>query len=143
MMGLHERGFFSIDALFAVTLLLVISASFLNIYEGRNQAAELMGARLEARIVGEKLAAAINTVYANGSNFELYVDLPSKIGSYCYQIKFDNATRQVLVENSAWGTVSVGVVCKNVENFVLGQENLENTIQLYWVDENTMRVMNA
>jgi hypothetical protein len=133
-MRIRERGFFSIDALFAVTLLLMISASFLNIYEGRNQAAELMGARLEAKIVGEKLAAAINTVYANGSDFELRIALPLKIGSYYYRIKFDNTTRQVWVENSAWGTVSAGVVCKNVENFVLGLLNLENIIRVYWVD---------
>jgi len=141
-MGFRERGFFSIDAVFAVTLLLMISASFLNIYSGRNQAAELMGARLEARIIGEKLVAAINTVYANGSDFELYVDLPSKIGSYFYQISFDNTTRQILVENSAWGAVSVVAVCKKVDNFVLGQENLENTILVHWVGNN-MEVTNA
>ena len=141
-MELRERGFFSIDAMFAVTLLLIISASFLNIYAGRNQAAELMSARLEARIIGEKLAAAINTVYANGSNFELCVDLPSKIESYFYQISFDNTTRQILVENSAWGAVSVVVVCKNVENFVLGQENLGNTILVHWVGNN-VEVTNA
>lgn len=135
-MGLRERGFFSIDAVFAVMLLLMVSASFLNIYEGRNQAAGLMGARLEARSVGEKLAATINTVYANGSNFELCVDLPSKIGSYFYQISFDDTMRQILVENSAWGAVSVTVVCKNVENFVLGQENLGNTILVHWVGDN-------
>ncbi len=143
MMRSNNRGFFSIDALFAVTLLLMVSASFLNIYEGRKQAAELMGARLEAKMIGEELAAAINTVYANGSDFELRVDLPSKIGSYFYQINFDNTTRQILVENSAWGTVGVGVVCKNVENFVLGWKNLENTILVYWVDENTIRVVNT
>ena len=56
-MGLRERGFFSIDALFAVTLLIMISSSFLHVYEGRKEAAELMGARLEAQIVGEKLEA--------------------------------------------------------------------------------------
>ena len=141
-MGLRERGFFSIDAMFAVTLLLIISASFLNIYAGRNQAAELMSARLEARIIGEKLAAAINTVYSNGSDFELCVNLPSKIESYLYQISFDNTTRQILVENSAWGAVSVVVVCKNVENFVLGQENLGNTILVHWVGSN-VEVTNA
>ena len=141
-MGLRERGFFSIDALFAVTLLLMISSSFLHVYEGRKEAAELMGARLEAKIVGEKLAAAINTVYANGPNFELDVDLPSKIGSYFYRIEFDNTARQVLVENSAWGTVGVGVVCKNVWDFELEGENLENTIRIHWV-ENTVMVVNA
>ncbi len=141
-MGLRERGFFSIDALFAVTLLIMISSSFLHVYEGRKEAAELMGARLEAQIVGEKLAAAINTVYANGANFELDIDLPLKIGSYFYKIEFDNTTRQVLVENSAWGTVGVRVVCKNVWDFVLERENLENGIRVHWV-ENIVMVVNA
>lgn len=141
-MGPRERGFFSIDALFAVTLLLLISSSFLHVYEGRGGAAELMGARLEAKIVGEKLAAAINTVYANGANFELDIDLPLKIGSYFYRIEFDDTTRQIVVKNSAWGTVGVGVICKNVRDFVLERENLGNTIRVHWV-ENVVRVVNA
>lgn len=136
------RGFFSIDALFAVTLLLMISASLLNVYEGRKQAADLMSARLGAKLVGEKLAAAINTVYANGPDFELRVDLPENMGSYFYQITFDNTVRQISVENSAWGAVSVGVICKNVVNFVLSSENLENTIRVYWA-ENQIKVVNA
>ena len=141
-MGSDNRGFFSIDALFAVTLLLLVSASFLNVYEGRKQAAELMGARSEAKLVGEKLAATINTVYANGSDFELRVNLPENVRGHSYQIAFDNTTRKISVENSAWGAVGVGVVCKNVQNFVLGAENLENTIRVYWA-ENQVRVVSV
>lgn len=141
-MRTENKGFFSIDALFAVTLLLIISASFLNLYEGRKAGTELMSAKLEAKLVGEKLAATINTVYANGSSFELYIDLPDNIVSHFYQIAFDNDTRQISVENSAWGAVSVGVVCKNVQSFVLDLENLENTIRVYWV-ENQIKVVNA
>jgi len=141
-MGLRERGFFSIDALFAVTLLLIISSSFLHVYEGRRGTAELMSARLEAKVAGEKLAAAINTVYANGSNFEVDVDLPQKIGGHFYKIGFDNNARQVVVENSAWGSVGVGVVCKNVSDFLLERENLGNTIRVCWV-ENIVTVVNA
>jgi hypothetical protein len=137
-----NRGFFSIDALFAVTLLLIVSASFLNLYEGRKVGAELMGARLEAKMVGEKLAAAINTVYTNGSGFELRVDLPENIGSHLYQITFNNAARQISIENSAWGDVRAGVVCSNVQNFVLGHENLENSIRVYW-DGNQIKVVSA
>lgn len=141
-MRTEKRGFFSIDALFAVTLLLVVTSSFLNLYEGRKASAELMGARLEAKMVGEKLAATINTVYANGSKFKLYVDLPENIGKYFYRITFDNTTRQISIENSAWGAVSVGVVCNNVQNFVLGPENLGNSILVYWV-ENQIRVVSS
>lgn len=140
-MKLYNRGFFSIDAMFAVMLVLLVSVSFMNMYEGRKQAAEVMGARLEAKLAGEKLAAAINTVYANGSNFELRVNLPENIGSYFYQIIFDNTTRQISVENSAWGAVTVVVVSENIRNFVLAQDNLENTIRVYWA-ENQVRIVN-
>lgn len=141
-MRAEKRGFFSIDALFAVTLLLAITTSFLNLYEGRKAGVELTGARLEAKMVGEKLAAVINTVYANGPKFRLYVNLPENIGKYYYQITFDNDTRQVYVENSAWGTVGAGVVCNNVQNFVLMHENLENSLLVYWV-ENQVRVVSS
>lgn len=133
-----EKGFFSMDALFAVTLLLLVSASFLNAFEGRRQAAELMGARLEAKLVGEKLAAAINTVYANGPNFELRVNLPGSIRNCAYRIAFDNSVRRISVENSFWGSVAVGVVCKEVRNFVLGPENLRRTILVYWAENQVM-----
>lgn len=134
-MRADNRGFFSIDALFALALILVISASFLNLYEGRKAEGELVGARLEARVVGEKLAAIINTVYANGPNFELRVDLPENFGNYSYRITFDNATRQISVENSAWGAVGGGVVCTNVQNFVLEPDNLVGTVLVYWVGD--------
>ena len=141
-MGPNSRGFFSIDALFAVTLLLLISASFLNIYGGRKAAAELMDARLKAKIVGEKLAAAINTVYVNGKNFELRLNLPGNIGSYSYRVTFDDLTRQISVENSAWGAVKVGVVYRNVELY-LEPENLKNTLRVYWADENFVKVVST
>lgn len=129
------RGFFSIDALFALTLVLIISTSFLNVYEGRKAGAELSGARLEARLVGEGLAAAINTVYANGPDFELYVNLPENMGGYSYQITFDNSTRQISVENSAWGTINAGVIPKNIQNFVLESGDLGDETRVYWVGD--------
>lgn len=136
------RGFFSIDAMFALTLILIISTSFLNLYEGRKAGVELSGARLEARLVGEGLAAAINTVYANGSNFELYLGLPENIGGYSYRIAFDSFTRQISVENSAWGATNVGVIPKNVQDFVLESGDLDDSILVYW-DDDQIRVVSA
>ncbi len=97
---------------------------------------------MEAKLVGEKLAAALNTVYANESNFELLLELDDNVGGYGYQVRMDNDTRQISVENSAWGAVSVVVVCNNIEDFLLGSENLGKTVRVYWV-ENQIRVVNA
>jgi len=128
----ENSGFFSIDALFALMLLLLISASFLNVYEGRKKSAELIGASLEAKMIGDKLASAINTVYANGPNFSLNINLPEKIGNYSYRIFFDNNTRQISIENSNWESVKVMVLCKNIKNFELYQENLKKQIRVSW-----------
>jgi len=138
-MRIDKKGFFSVDALFAVMLLLLVSTSFLHIYEGRKAGVELTTAKLEAKMVGEKLAAALNTVYANGSYFELRVSLPENVGSCRYQISFENSTRQISVENSAWETIVVTVGFENIRNFTLGWEDLQDEIRLYWVD-NQMRV---
>ncbi|MFH1821884.1 MAG: hypothetical protein ABH852_05555 [Methanobacteriota archaeon] len=137
----HEkRGFFSIDALFALTLLLIVTASFMNIYEGRKRSAELIDDRLEAKIIGEKLAAAMNTTYVGGATFELRVNLPENVGKHSYLVTFDNVKLQISVENSAWGAVRIGVACKNAANFVLGPENLRNYIRVYW-DGNQIMVV--
>jgi hypothetical protein len=139
---MDRKGLFSIDALLAVTLLSLVFMSFMNLYEGRNQAAQLTGARLEAKMVGEKLAAAINAVYAGGENFELLVNLPENLGGYSYRVTFYPTERQVLVENlSVWGVVRVTVPFENVrifdnltgENF-LESGTFENALRVRWVE---------
>jgi hypothetical protein len=142
---MDRKGLFSIDALLAVTLLSLVFMSFMNLYEGRNQAAQLMGARLEAKMVAEKLAAAINMVYAGGENFELLVNLPENLAGYSYRINFDNSARQILVENSAWWVVTVTVPFENVLIPALGRENFENALRVYWPEwrENWIVVVSA
>ncbi len=127
-----SKGFFSIDALFAVTMLLMVTASFLNVYQGRKASAEAVGSGLEARMIGEKLASSIDAVYANGPNFSLKIELPENIGSYPYSISFDNTTRLISIENSFWQPVRVPVLCKNVKNFTLDRENLGRQILVSW-----------
>jgi len=138
----RDRGFFSIDALFALTLLLMVSAAFLNIYEGRRTSAEAVSASLEAKMVGEKMASAINTVYVNGPNFSLKINLPENIGNYAYEISFDNSSRFISVETGSWGAVNVLVVCKNMKNFVLEQENLGRQILIFW-EGAQLRIVNS
>lgn len=141
-----DRGFFTIDAFFALILLVTISGVLLNAFEGREQAANRVSAAQEADMACEKLAAAINTVYANGSNFELRLDLPPEVRGYSYTITVDNHQRAVTAENSDVGiTPSVAkaaIVCKSIENVALDFDNLSRTIRVYWLD-NQVRVVNA
>ena len=141
-MMIGKRGFFSIDAFFALTLLLVVSASFLNVYQGREVLAETANDRLNAKIVAEELASAINATYAGGPSFEFRANLLENLGGHTYRIVFDNSSRQISVESSAWGAFKIGVVCKNVKNFTLAPENLQKTIRVLWRD-NQILVVNA
>lgn len=127
-----ERGFFSIDAFFAFVLLLLIAASFTRVYEGRLEVAEATNARLQAKMIGEKFAAALNEVYANRENFQLKVSLPENIGKFSYLVVIDNFSWKVLVENSAWGSVEASIAFDQVKSEILGGENLRRPLRIYW-----------
>jgi hypothetical protein len=139
---LEKRGFFSIDAFFALTLLLAVTASFLNIYHGRRATADIVDAKIKAKAIGERLASAMNATYACGPGFELHINLPENLGKHSYRITFDNTARQISVENSAWGAIRVGVACGRVQNFILETENLRKPIRVLWRD-NQVTVVNT
>lgn len=137
---MDRRGFFSIDALFAVTLLLMVSGMLLNLYEGRNQAAAWISAGGEVKMVCEKLAAAINTVYSNGPALELYINLPATIDNYAYTISYNSTNRQIIAEVPEVGVTSkAAVACKNI---LLENLDLSKQIGVHWLNNN-IEVVNA
>lgn len=131
------RGFFSVDAIFALTLLMVVCSSFLHVYQARMGEARGIGEGLEARMIGEELAGAINAVYSNGSGLELRLSLPQRLTPLT--LSFDPSAGEVVVEGKG-ETVRVGTVCNNVENFLLTSENLGKPLRIYW-EENQIRVV--
>lgn len=134
-----EKGSFSIDAFFALTLLVIISGVIVNVSEGREQIASGAKAAHQADVTCEKLAAAINTVYANGPEFELRLDLADNIWGEGYTISFDPSTRQISVENLGGvtsGRARAAVVPGNVIDFELTPGDLLKTIKVYWDDDN-------
>ncbi|MEM2866247.1 MAG: hypothetical protein QXM46_01370 [Candidatus Hadarchaeales archaeon] len=131
------RGFFSLDAIFALTLLMMVCSSFLHVYQARMEGARGIGEGLEARMVGEELAGAINSVYSNGSGLELRLSLPERLASLT--LSFDPSAGEVVVERGG-RSVRVGTVCNNVEAFLLTSENLGKPLRIYW-EENRIRVV--
>jgi hypothetical protein len=134
-----KRGFFSIDAVFAVTLLMIVWIALVNTYEGRTQAAESVGASEEAKMVCEKLAATINTVYANGLGFEARLNLPPRVRGNEYILHIDNDQRAVMAENLDAGinpnTARAPIVCKNIVEVTLDSDNLSRTLKVYWLND--------
>ena len=141
MMG--RRGFFSIDALFAVTLLLMVTGVLINLYQGRDKVVAWSSAADESKMACEKLAAAINTVYATGQDSELFIDLPAAIDNYSYTLSFDSTHRQIVADmpgaDISAGTSKAAVTCNNILI-----ENLDPSkkIWVHWSGGN-IEVMNV
>lgn len=114
----ERKGFFSIDAFFALMLLLTISMMLLGLANERKEAAKTSSASQEADIIAEKLAASVNSVYANGENIELRISLPSTIENESYEVDFDPDNRRVKVSSPFMESPSYAaapVAPKNVE----------------------------
>ncbi|MGC9516092.1 MAG: hypothetical protein ACP5C3_00165 [Methanomicrobiales archaeon] len=70
------KGQVSVDLLFATLIAIIIIGSFVSLISSETettQTAELG----RARMVGEKIAEAINTVYTNGNGYSINVSMPS------------------------------------------------------------------
>ncbi|MEM0359679.1 MAG: hypothetical protein QXG22_06745 [Candidatus Hadarchaeales archaeon] len=132
------RGFFSLDAIFALTLLMIVCSSFLHVYQARMEGAREGIEELEMRMAGEELAGAINTVYSNGAGLELKLMLQARSS---FTLSFDPSTGRVVVKKGG-KSLTVGTVCNNVEAFLLTPENLERPLKIYW-RENRISVVSS
>ncbi|MEA1904893.1 MAG: hypothetical protein U9M97_03325 [Candidatus Hadarchaeota archaeon] len=142
-MRLDDKGFFSIDALFALILLVTVSSVLLSASESRTEAVEWVSAAHEADMVAEKLAAVIDTVYANGPTFELYLDIPATIVGFDYTVSFDSDNREVLIEvPDADVTSSIARASVAPRNVVFGSIDPAKIVVVKWVADN-IEVVNA
>ncbi len=119
------------DLLLAFALLVLVFSSLSNLHRSRLIVAKSAETTLEAKVVGEKLAASINTVYANGPELELRIDLPEKIGGDEYSVSFDDSTREIVVKPSSGPEVKTGVVC----NVLIHQLDPSKPIRIYWEND--------
>ncbi|WP_342819056.1 hypothetical protein [Candidatus Hadarchaeum sp.] len=111
--------------------MVIVATSLITLSEGRRKSAEAIEIHLEAKMIGDRLAAAMNSVYVNGPNISLSLKLPENIGPYPYRVFSDNSVGLLTVESSV-EVVEINTVCKNFKNFVLERENLTKKIQIFW-----------
>ncbi|KXB06599.1 hypothetical protein AKJ52_01950 [candidate division MSBL1 archaeon SCGC-AAA382C18] len=128
---LEERGFFSLDGLFAMILLLLIVGNFVNIYQGRSEMVEDTRKRLEGKMINEKLAGAINTVYATGKPLTLNIDLEENILGEEYTIDFNNNSRDTLIKISG-KTKSLATSDVIPENIQLKNLDSPKKVRIFW-----------
>lgn len=67
------RGQISLEAIMVIGIAVIVLTSFFNINMERYFTAKDLGEAGEARMAGELLATAINTGFANGEGFSLYL----------------------------------------------------------------------
>ena len=81
-----NRGQASAELILATVVFLIISMSFVNLISGemdKTQTGELG----QARVLGEKIAETINTVYINGKGYSANLNLPD---SFDYKVYVNN-----------------------------------------------------
>ncbi|KXA91243.1 hypothetical protein AKJ57_01885 [candidate division MSBL1 archaeon SCGC-AAA259A05] len=139
-----EKGFFSIDALFAIILLLLTLTTLVNLYSGRRSMARETRERLEGEIIAQKLAGAINIVHASGNPLTLNLHLTENIIGRDYTVQFDEDAREILIkftgdgQNPSFARASVVVD----ELDLAGLENVSRKIRVCWGDDNIVEVKN-
>lgn len=140
--SLKRKGFFSIDALFAIILLLLIISTLVSLYQGRTQMAEDTRTKIEGKMISEKIAGAINTVTPR-KPVSLNLNLPENIQEKNYTIQFSEENRIIFLElsgsNSGASLTGASVAMNKVEletNLDLSQE-----ILIHWKD-NKIKVEN-
>lgn len=68
------KGQLSLEAIMVIGVAVVVLTSFFNVNMERYFTAKDLGEAGEAMMTGELLAGAINTGFANGEGFDLYLD---------------------------------------------------------------------
>ncbi len=137
-----ENGFFSVDALFAMILLLLVIGTFVNIYQGRSEMATETRKNLEGKMIGEKLAGAINTVYSTGDPLILRIDLPENIVRSKYSICFESSSREVTINSGETeGGPKIASSWSVPDEVEISDLNFSEKIQIFW-ENSKIRVKN-
>ena len=138
-----KNGFFSIDALFAMIMLLLVVGTMINVYQGRSQMATETRRKMEGKMIGEKLAGAINSVYSSGDPMTLSIDLPENIIDEGYSISFDSISRKIVLKR---GETENGPEIANswsVSNQVeISNLDFSKKIQIFW-ENSVIKVKNV
>lgn len=146
-----RRGFFSIDAFFALLLVITVATSLMTVSQRNKEAARETSGAIMQDMVAEELAAGINSVYANGSglkigegdNLGIYISLPDNILGENYTLSLNEENRLIVAENSKAGLqepiATASIIPHNIHDFVLKPENLSHRIRIFW-EENKIRV---
>ncbi|KXA94788.1 hypothetical protein AKJ65_03420 [candidate division MSBL1 archaeon SCGC-AAA259E19] len=139
-----EEGFFSIDALFAIILLLLTLTTLVSLYQGRRSMVRATRERLEGEMIVQKLAGAVNVVHAGGEPLTLNIHLKENIGGKNYTVQFDEGEREISIrfigDGQNYPVAEASVVVDQLD--LSGLENVARKIRICWENDNIIKVKN-
>lgn len=107
-----NQGVATVDLLFATLIAMIIIGSLISIIGGETDRAATSELG-RARMVGERVATTINTVYTNGRGYSANITIPSDM-----DIKVDVTTNGWVKVNYASSTIDIRLVPKTNINSV-------------------------
>ena len=81
----------TVEFVLASFIILLISSSIISIVFERMSTASSIEEFGNARMISEKVAETINTVYSNGNGHSIILNLPSNISNQKYEIKVNSS----------------------------------------------------
>jgi len=139
----EEKGYFSIDAVFALLILVAVSSTFLVGARQSRVMARETSTQIEQKMALEKIAAGVNKVYANGyrddENFELKLDMKENILKNNQRIQVDVKEGFLYVKNlddNSISPIKASIIPLNVENFSLDSDDMSKKLRIFWGKEN-------
>lgn len=114
-LDLDKKGQASVELLFISLIFLIIMASILSLVG--SEFTQLNTADMgKARVLGEKVAGAINAVYVNGNGYAANLTIPAGITPTASIIRVNNSTDSVNVIYNG-KTIVVKMIPQQVDNF--------------------------
>lgn len=122
-----DRGLASAELLFVTVVVLIIIGSTLSLVNNQINVAN-SGEWGQARVLGEKLAEAINTVYTNGNGYSILFNIPPI--SDGYPAVTANVTNTSVITMYLGGTssknIKINIIPKNVVNTIMTNSHTYN-----------------
>ena len=114
-MYIDNKGQASAELIFVTLIVLIIIGGIVTMINGEMDKTQT-GNIGNARMMGEKIAEAVNTVYINGNGYSIYIDTPQEED---LKLTADiNSTGYVTVF-SGGENISIKLVSRNVNNITM------------------------
>jgi hypothetical protein len=88
---IDSRASLNVDFVLSLFLLLVVVAGIMGTVQIRLETVEKSDEAVQARLISEKVASAIEEVYAAGEGHEIRIEMPGNIEGSPYQVKVNQS----------------------------------------------------